>query len=109
MDFIPRAPNSNVEGRVMSVIDDRTVVAQSDIVIINRGLKHGLEPGNVLTLYTAGEEVRDVTPNAVSRKLQTPEERTGVFIVFKAYDRLSYGLVMESDREVHVGDAFRSP
>jgi LysM repeat protein len=109
MDFIPRAPKSNVEGRVMSVIDDRTVVAQSDIVIINRGSKHGLEPGNVLTLYTAGEEVRDVTPNAVSRKLQTPDERTGVFIVFKAYDRLSYGLVMESDREVHVGDTFRSP
>jgi hypothetical protein len=109
MDFIPRAPKSDVEGRVMSIIDDRTVVAQYDIVIVNRGSKHGLEPGNVLALYQAGEEVRDVTPNAVSRKLQTPEERTGVFIVFKAYDRLSYGLVMESDREVHVGDAFRSP
>ncbi|MEX2151438.1 MAG: LysM domain-containing protein [Steroidobacteraceae bacterium] len=109
MDFIPRAPKSDVEGRVMSIIDDRTVVAQGDIVIVNRGSKHGLEPGNVLTLYQAGEEVRDVTPNAVSRKLQTPEERTGVFIVFQAYDRLSYGLVMESDREVHVGDVFRSP
>jgi hypothetical protein len=53
--------------------------------------------------------VRDVTPNAVSRTLQTPDERTGLFIVFKAYDRLSYGLVMESNREVHVGDVFRSP
>jgi hypothetical protein len=109
MDFIPRAPKSDVEGRVMSIIDDRTVVAQYDIVIVNRGSKHGLEPGNVLALYQAGEEVRDVTPNAVSRKLLTPEERTGLFIVFQAYDRLSYGLVMESEREVHVGDVFRSP
>ena len=109
LDFIPRAPKSKVEGSVMSVIDDRTVVAQFDIVIVNRGTRHGLAPGNVLTLFEAGEEVRDVTPNAVSGKLQTPNERTGVFIIFKAYDRMSYGLILESDREVHVGDAFRSP
>jgi hypothetical protein len=29
--------------------------------------------------------------------------------VFKSYDRMSYGLMMASDREVHVGDAVRSP
>ena len=109
MDFIPRPPKSKVEGRIMSVIDDRTVVAQYDIVIINRGSKHGLEPGNVLTTWVAGEEVLDVTPNALSSKLTTPEERSGVLIVFKAYDRMSYGLMLESDREIHVGDVFRSP
>ena len=109
LDFIPRAPKSQIDGTVMSVIDDRTVVAQNDIVIINRGSKHGLEPGNVLTVYQAGEEVRDITPNAVSSKLTTPDERTGVFIVFKSYERMSYGLVLESDREIHVGDPVRSP
>jgi len=60
-------------------------------------------------VWEAGEEVRDVTPNREGRNLQLPDERNGLAMVFKAYDRMSYGLMMQSDREVHVGDAVRSP
>ena len=109
MDFIPRAPGSQVDGTIMSVIDDRTVVADYDVVIINRGSKHGLEPGHVLEVWEAGEEVRDVTRNRDSANVQLPDERNGVAMIFKAYDRMSYGLMWRSDREVHVGDAVRSP
>jgi hypothetical protein len=109
MDFIPRAPKSKVEGTIMSVIDDRTIVADYDVVIINRGTRHGLEPGHVLTVWQAGEKVRDITPHAESRTLELPDERNGIAMVFKAYDRMSYGLMMQSDREVHVGDPVRSP
>lgn len=109
LDFIPRAPESEVDGRIMSVIDDRTVVADYDVVIINRGARHGLKPGHVLTVWEAGQEVRDVTENRESRSVQLPDERNGLAMVFKAYDRMSYGLMMQSDREVHVGDAVRSP
>lgn len=109
MDFIPRAPSQPVDGRIMSVIDDRTVVADYDVVIINRGSRHGLEPGHVLAVWEAGEEVRDITENRESRTVQLPDERNGLAMVFKAYDRMSYGLMMQSAREVHVGDAVRSP
>lgn len=109
LDFIPHAPASKIEGTVMSVIDDRTVVAEYDVVIINRGTRHGLKPGHVLAVWQAGEEVRDVTRHAESRKMQLPDERNGLAMVFKSYDRMSYGLMMQSDREVHVGDAVRSP
>lgn len=108
-DFIPRAPSQPVDGRIMSVIDDRTVVAEYDVVIINRGSRHGLEPGHVLAVWEAGEEVRDVTEHRESRSVQLPDERNGLAMVFKAYDRMSYGLMMQSAREVHVGDAVRSP
>ena len=37
MDFVPRAPDTQVDGTIMSVIDERTVVADYDVVIINRG------------------------------------------------------------------------
>ncbi len=109
MDFIPRAPKGQVEGTIMSVIDDRTVTGQFDIVIINRGTRHGIAPGNVLSVWEAGYEARDITENAVSGTMMTPEERNGLFMVFKAYDRMSYGLLMESSREIHVGDMVRSP
>ncbi len=109
MDFIPRPPAKKIDGKVMSVIDDRTVVAQHDIIIINRGARDGLEPGHVLTIWQAGEQVRDTTDHAVSRTMETPEERMGVFMVFKTYDRLSYGLALESEREIEIGDTVRTP
>ncbi|MDH4260069.1 MAG: LysM peptidoglycan-binding domain-containing protein, partial [Gammaproteobacteria bacterium] len=109
MDFIPRAPKSNIEGTVMSVIDQRTVVAEYDILIINRGKRDGLEPGSVLATWAAGEKVRDTTANAESGSVQLPNERTGLFMVFKTYDRMSYGLMLESEREINVGDKVRSP
>ena len=68
MDFVPRAPGTQVDGRIMSVIDERTVVADYDVVIINRGTKHGLEPGHVLEVWQAGEEVRDVTTESRERE-----------------------------------------
>ena len=109
MDFIPRAPKANLEGTVMSVIDQRTVVVEHDIVIINRGTRDGLEPGNVLSTWAAGEKARDTTAYAVSSSVQLPNERTGLFMVFKTYDRMSYGLMLESAREIEIGDKVRSP
>jgi hypothetical protein len=109
MDFIPRPPGSQVDGTIMSVIDERTIVADYDVVIINRGSRHGLEPGHVLEVWEAGESVRDTTRNPKSRSVQLPDERNGVALIFKAFDRISYGLMWQSDREVKVGDAVRSP
>jgi hypothetical protein len=109
LDFIPRLPESQVDGTIMSVIDERTMVADYDVVIINRGARDGLKPGHVLEVWEHGEEVLDNTANAESRKVQLPDERNGVAMIFKAYDRMSYGLMWRSDREVHVGDSVRSP
>ena len=60
----------------MSVLDDRTMVADYDVVIINRGTKHGLEPGHVLEVWEAGEEVRDLTLNRESRRSSCPTSAT---------------------------------
>jgi LysM domain len=108
-DFIPRLPKSKIDGTIMSVIDERTMVADYDVVIINRGARDGLMPGHVLEVWERGEAVYDNTTNPESRKVQLPDERNGVAMIFKAYDRMSYGLMWRSDREVHVGDSVRSP
>lgn len=109
LDFIPRRPKTDIDGTIMSVIDDRTVVADYDVIIINRGARHGLEPGHILTIWQSGDEVRDTTPNPVSRRFDTPAERTGLFMVFKTYDRMSYGLTLRVEREIRIGDAVRTP
>ena len=109
MAFVPRAPDTQVDGRIMSVIDDRTVVADYDVVIINRGSNDGLAPGHVLEVWQAGQEVYDQAPQRETRKFVTPDERNGLAMIFKAYPDISYGLMWRSDREVMVGDMVKSP
>ena len=110
-NFIPHAPATAVEGVVLSVSTDyqRTVAGEYDVVVINRGSSQGLQPGHVLAVWEPGEEVLDKTEHSVSRKAQLPDERIGLCMVFKTYERVSFALTLKSSREVRVGDAVRSP
>jgi len=109
MDFIPRPPSRDVEGSIMAVVNGHLTFGEYQVVVINRGARHGLEPGNVLSVWERGGTITDETSNRESRKVKLPAQRTGEFMVFKTWDRLSYGLLLDSDREMHVGDAVRNP
>lgn len=43
------------------------------------------------------------------RKVRLPSERAGELMVFRTFDNLSYGLVMRTQRPVHVQDQVRNP
>jgi len=111
MDFIPHAPATALDGTIMSVSSDyqRTITGEYDVVVINRGSRHGLKPGHVLAIWEAGEEVRDKSDQAVSRKVRLPAERIGLCMVFNTYDRLSFALTLKASREVRTGDTVRKP
>jgi hypothetical protein len=111
MDFIPHAPATAIDGTIISVSnnDQKTVTGEYDVVVINRGSSQGIKPGHVLAIWQTGEEVRDKSDNAVSRNVTLPEERIGLVMVFKTYDRMSYALTLESSQEVKAGDMVRKP
>jgi hypothetical protein len=93
----------------MSVIDGVTHIGPFQVVVVNRGSRNGLEPGHVLAVMQRGEKVRDPTSGSFARSVQLPDERAGTFMVFKTYDRISYGLIMTADHPLHVGDAVGNP
>lgn len=114
MDFVPRAPTQAVEGHIMTVMGGVSLIGQYHVVAINRGQRHGLEPGHVLTIFQAGEKVRDpykagIISGVLGRKIKLPEEPAGELMVFRTYDRMSYALVMEATSEIRVGDILRNP
>jgi hypothetical protein len=41
--------------------------------------------------------------------VQLPDERIGLVMVFKAFDRMSYALVMEASHEIRQGDLAKNP
>jgi hypothetical protein len=108
-DFIPHPPSGQVEGVIMSVVDQHLKFGEFHVVVINRGSRDGLEAGNVLSIWKAGITVKDETKYRESSKVDLPENMVGRFMVFKTWDRLSYGLVLDSARELDIGDKVRNP
>ena len=41
--------------------------------------------------------------------MQLPDERVGVVMVFKSFDRMSYALVMETTHQIRQGDRAKNP
>jgi LysM repeat protein len=120
VDFIPHAPAGDINGAVMAV-DDYSVIGQYQVVALNRGTSDGLEPGHVLAILEAGGNTKDVYAHGgltaglntgmtrFGRNVSLPAERTGLVMIFKANEQMSYGLVMEATRPIRTGDLIRQP
>ena len=117
LDFIPSAPKVKVDGRIMAVSDGVTVIGQYQVVVINRGARDGLTPGNVLAVLDVGGTVRDTVNKGylggmsrmTAKSVQLPDERAGTFMVFKTFDQMSYGLIMEAKDIIRVADRVENP
>jgi len=106
LSFYPSAPSTSVEGRIITVVGGVSQIGQYMVVVLNRGTSNGLAVGNVLTVYQTGEEVHDRIGGG---KVTLPEEAAGTVMIFKTYDRISYGLVMEATQAIHIHDTVRNP
>ncbi len=108
-NFVPRAPQGPQEGQVVSAYGNAvTYAAQNTIVSINRGQRHGLEPGHVLAVLRESNTVTDTTDSA-RPNLRLPGERNGLMMVFRTFDRVSYAIVLDIAEGVRVGDRFVNP
>jgi LysM repeat protein len=118
-DFVPHAPSSEVDASVIAV-RSHTIMGQYQVVALNRGSSQGLEAGHVLAIHQAGPTVRDTyskgglaagrsSQMGFGEKVHLPEERVGVVMVFKAFDRMSYALVMETTHPIRQGDRAKNP
>ncbi len=106
LKFFPRAPDRNVAGRIISVADGVAKVGQYHVVVINKGAQDGLEPGHVLEIHQQGKIVRQPFTRT---RIQLPEERAGLLMIFKSKQDLSFGLVMEAFTDLKVYDYVYSP
>jgi hypothetical protein len=108
-NFLPRAPDSEIEGQIISVYSGVSLIGQYQVVVINRGSEHGLEPGHVLQVYQMGRTIRDTQRGAIGQKVRLPDEPAGTMMVFRTSERLSYALIMEATVPLSLLDVVRNP
>jgi hypothetical protein len=108
--YVPRAPGLPVDGSIISVYGDAVaLVGQSQVVVLNRGLAEGVENGHVLAILKSGRRILDRSEPTERANLKLPDERSGLLMVFRTFEHLSYALVLEITDTVTIGDRVINP
>lgn len=106
LEFTPMPPSKPMSGSILSVYQGVSEISQYNVVSVSLGKEQGLKAGDLLAISQRGEWVRDPVRG---RSVKLPEQRAGLLLVFKPYDRVSYGLVLEAERSIHLQDRVATP
>jgi LysM repeat protein len=118
LEFLPHPAPEDMTGSI-AALSDVMISGAYSVAAINRGSKHGIELGHVLAINQRGEKVYDTYKeggkpsywsfDAFRKRVQLPNERIGVLMVFKVFDNMSYALIMEATHPVRIGDMLSAP
>ncbi|NVZ49158.1 peptidoglycan-binding protein [Pseudomonas sp. B6002] len=103
LEVAQRAPF--IEGKIIDIPKGVTQIGVLDAVTLNKGRRDGLVEGQLLTVIKAGATVRDALTGV---PVKLPDERAGTLLVFRTYEKLSYGLVLKASRPLAVMDRFET-
>jgi hypothetical protein len=115
LNFTPHAPTTQIDGQIIGIADDATQIGQFQVVVLNRGANDGLAAGAVLAIDQQGAVVDDRFKRrpwgrpTFPDNVQLPYERAGTLIVFKVFERLSYGLVIGARAPMQIADRVYNP
>ena len=108
LSYVPHRPEQDVSAKIIGIYGGVNEGGPGSVVSLNRGKDDGLEVGHVVALFrhrlsysTDDDGRRSATP--------VPEERYGLAFVFRLFNHVSYGLVVESSKSVIIGDSARNP
>jgi hypothetical protein len=113
--FYPHAPKSVAgNARVIAFADAFDAVGPHQVVALNIGAQDGVENGQTYSIFQPGENIPDdVASNSwnrgVGHTVDLPDEFVGHVMVFRTFDRVSYGLIMDGLRPVHKHDKLEMP
>ncbi len=109
-NFHPRPAPEDVEGAIVAVLNGVSQIGQYNVVVLSRGEDAGLGVGDVLDIYGGGEVIRDIGGGGLfGGRVRLPDEFIGRALVFRIYPRVSFALVLDATRSIHVKDRVRSP
>lgn len=105
-NFMPHTAKESIEGRIISVFGGVSQIGQYQVIVIDRGIDDGVEVGHVFDVLQRGKTIRDVVKSGT---VTLPNEKAGLMMVFRTFDRVSFALVMKATRAIHLQDIVKSP
>lgn len=115
LEFMPRAPDRvGTDAFVLAVADSLWGAGPRDVVALSIGADDGIGNGHVFSVWAQGQATPDRVKHrnalaAAGDKFWMPDDFNGHVMVFRTFDKMSYGLVMDGIRPVKVGDILKQP
>ncbi|WP_263081445.1 LysM peptidoglycan-binding domain-containing protein [Endozoicomonas sp. Mp262] len=103
--FYPKAPVEAVHGKVVSILNGDSKAGKHDTIIISIGNQESLRPGDVLAIQS-NRKIRD---RFSKQKVRLPPQDIGMAMIYRSFDKLSYGIVMSASQEIEIGDFLNNP
>ncbi|MGB5261198.1 MAG: LysM peptidoglycan-binding domain-containing protein [Gammaproteobacteria bacterium] len=107
--FQPHATPPGTEGHIISVLNGVSQIGQFDVIAMDLGERDGMEVGHVMRIFQKGDVIRDPVSNKYGDEVTLPDEDAGLVMIFRTYEKVSFGLVMKATRAMHIHDLVRSP
>ncbi|OGT23406.1 MAG: peptidoglycan-binding protein [Gallionellales bacterium RIFOXYB12_FULL_54_9] len=103
-NYLPRAPDFDINTRVISIYGGVSQAGQNTVITLNKGKRDGLQAGHILALTSKGRVLQNE-----GKKLALPDEHYGLAFVFRVFDKVSYALIMQSRLPVQLLDHAITP
>ena len=113
--YYPHAPKSMPkDGHILALTDALAAAGPREVVALSIGSSQGVNNGQTYSIFQPGDTVHDDVASSslrrgVGKEVTLPPEFVGHVMVFRTFDNVSYGLVMDGIRPVEVGDSLRMP
>ncbi|RLA54373.1 MAG: peptidoglycan-binding protein [Gammaproteobacteria bacterium] len=104
--FHPSQPPQGTEGIIIRVEGNVRNGGLLDVVAINLGNRDNIQTGNMMAIYKAGEVVRDRIQGGM---VTLPPARAGVLMIFRTFEKMSFGLILNANKPLSVDDMVKNP
>ena len=104
--YYPRAPRKRIEAHVVAATHDNLNLGTYAVVAIDVGKNAGMRRGYVLRIYSRPRPFYDPVNHEMLRGRKQP---LGLLMIFRIFSRVSYGVIMQAHREIHIGDSVATP
>ena len=104
MSFQPRTATVTKPGKIISLFDAVSRAGKNQVVVLNLGENDGVQAGDVMSVISDDRRIRDVVSRKKNDFVTIPGDQSGVIMVFRTFERVSYALIMSSARSINLYD-----
>jgi hypothetical protein len=108
-DFFPKPPSTDVSGKIVALVDSISKSGAFQTIAINLGNRDGVESGNILRIRRNGDVIPDLNEKDPNFSVRLPDEKIGMAMVIRSFEKMSYALIMEASMPISIQDYVESP
>ena len=100
----PKKNEFDLTGRVIATMEPGSMISSGAFVIVNRGRRHGVEPGNRFLVTRQGDGLKRMLESWDTMDANFPPHTIAEITAIDVRDETTVGWVSRGERELRVGD-----